>query len=398
MAAYSNSLLSTYEQCPLKYKLRYRDRIKRDFETAERFLGTMIHLTLKKCYDDYRFDRNINLDGLLNYFNSLWENRWNDSIIIMDKNKTQEDYKLYGKEMLDNYYRHYSPFDSDLTIDTELSVSFFLDDTRKYRMIGYIDRLSKTSDGFVQIHDYKTSSKLPGQAEMDADRQLALYQMGVQHRWPDFKNIQLIWHYLSFDKELVSSRNQEDIHELARNTSRLIDEIETSTEFSPRESGLCDWCEYPDLCPMRKHYEKVKSLEKSEYVNEPGVILVDKYSFLKNRVESEDVEIEKAKVDLLEYARREGIKVVRGSEYQARIKSIGKLMLPGKSEIQRKELENIIYETGKWAKAFQTDITSLSGIVDSNLYSNDLVKQVMKYGINETDDSIQISKIRGKEK
>ena len=177
-----------------------------------------------------------------------------------------------------------------------------------------------------------------------------------------------------------------------------IGEIETKTDFYPRESGLCDWCEYPDLCPMRKHYEKVKSLTKSEYVNEPGVILVDKYSFLKNMVKSKDIEIEKAKIDLLEYARKEGIMVVRGSEYQVRIKSMEKLLLPQKSEIQRKELENIIYETGKWAKVFQTGITSLSGIVDSKLYSNELVEQVMKHGIDETDDSIQISKIREKEK
>ena len=398
MATYSNSLLGTYEQCPLKYKLRYRDRIKRDFETAERFLGTMIHWTLRKCYDDISLDREVNLEGLLNHFISLWEHRWNDSIMIMNKDKTQEDYKLYGEEMLGNYYRHYSPFNSDLTIDTELSVNFFLDDTHKYRMIGYIDRLSKTPDGVVQIHDYKTSAKLPGRAEVDDDRQLALYQIGVQQRWPDFKNIQLIWHYLSFDKELISSRNQEDIHELARNTSRLIDEIESTTNFPPRESGLCDWCEYPDLCPMRKHYVKIKSLTKNEYVNEPGVILVDKYSFLKNMAESKDVEMEKAKIALLEYAHKEGIEVVRGSEYQVRIKPIDKLSLPGNSEIERKELENIIYETSKWAKVFQMGVTSLAGIVDSKLYSNELVEQVMKHGMNETGDTIQMSKIRGKEK
>ncbi|MCK4823863.1 PD-(D/E)XK nuclease family protein, partial [bacterium] len=286
MTVYSNSLLGTYEQCPLKYKLRYRDRIKREFETVESFLGTMVHWSLKKCYDDYGFGRDKDLDELLSYFNGLWKHRWNDSIRIMKQDKTQEDYKSHGEEMLANYYRHYSPFNSDLTINTEVSVSFFLDDAHKYRMIGYIDRLSRIPDGIVQIHDYKTSANLPSQADVDTDRQLALYQIGVQQKWPEFKNIRLIWHYLAFDMELVSSRSPEAISELSWNTMKLIDEIESPQAFPPRESGLCGWCEYPGLCPLRKNFVKVNYLTKNEYGNDPGVILVDKYTLLKNQAES----------------------------------------------------------------------------------------------------------------
>ena len=393
MTAYSNSLLGTYEQCPLKYKLRYRERIKREFETAESFLGTMVHWTLKKCYDDYRFGRDEDLDGLLHYFNCLWRHRWNDSILIIKKDKTQENYKSQGKNMLSNYYRHYSPFNSDITIDTELPVSFFLDDTHKYRMVGYIDRLSRISDSVVQIHDYKTSANLPSQADVDTDRQLALYQIGVQQKWPDFKNIRLIWHYLAFDMELVSSRSLETISELARNTMKLIDEIESTQDFPPRESGLCGWCEYPDLCPLRKHLVKMESLEKDEYIDETGVILVDRYALLKNQADTTDGEIEKIEVALLEYARREGIEVIRGTEYLVRIKPVSNLKFSGKSDIERKELENIVCETGKWAKVFQTDITSLASVVDSKLWSKELMEQIVKYGKNEMDDSIQMYKL-----
>lgn len=393
MAAYSNSLLGTYEQCPLKYKLRYRDRIKRELETVERLLGTIVHVTLKKCYDDYRFGRGKDLDGLLDHFNNLWKNRWNDSIIIMKQNKTQEYYQSHGEEMIGNYYRHYSPFSSDLTIDTELPVSFFLDDTHKYRMIGYIDRLSRTPDGIVQIHDYKTSANLPRQAEVDTERQLALYQIGVQQKWPDFKDIRLIWHYLSFDTELVSSRSPKAISELAWNTMRLIDEIESTQDYPPKESGLCDWCEYPDLCPLRKQFVKMGSFTKAEFVNEPGITLVETYVFLKNRAESTDVEIEKAKVALLEYARREGMEVIRGSEHQVRIKHVSKFKFPDKSDIERKELENIIYEVDKWARVFQTDIASLTSIIDSKLRNNELMEQIVKYKENEMGDTIQISQL-----
>ena len=57
--------------------------------------------------------------------------------------------------------------------------------TERYKCKGIIDRLMLAPDGAFEVHDYKTGSKLPDQAELDKDRQLALYQIGVQKLWPD---------------------------------------------------------------------------------------------------------------------------------------------------------------------------------------------------------------------
>jgi len=65
MPIYSDSRLSMYEDCPFKYKLRYRDNIKRDIEGVEGFLGSRVHETLKKCYDDLRLTRANSLSDLL---------------------------------------------------------------------------------------------------------------------------------------------------------------------------------------------------------------------------------------------------------------------------------------------------------------------------------------------
>ena len=82
MPSYSHSKLGTYENCPLKYKLRYRDRIKRDVEGIEAFLGTMVHDTLKKCCDDARLTKVDTLDELLSHFEKLWQQNWHDSFLI----------------------------------------------------------------------------------------------------------------------------------------------------------------------------------------------------------------------------------------------------------------------------------------------------------------------------
>jgi len=387
-----------YEGCPLKYKLRYRDKIKRDSESIEGFRGTMVHETLKKCYDNLKFTRVNTLSNLLTHYNKIWREKWHDSISIMREELTQEDYRVLGEKMIEVYYERYSPFDSDITIGTEMNINFSLDDENKYRITGFIDRLSRTQEDVHEIHDYKTSAYLPSQEDADTDRQLGLYHLGVQRKWPHTKNIRLIWHYLAFDTELISYRSPNTISNLVAATKRLIDEIESAQDFSPKESWLCEWCEYPDLCPLRKHFFKVETLAVNECLNEPGVMLVNKYVALRNESKEIDTDISKVKEAMLDYATKEEVEVIKGSDYKARIRFDERLKFPGKNDAKRQQLEDVIREAAKWTDVSQLDTTSLAHIVENSLWSKDLIDKIMKYGKIEASSSIHISKLGGEEK
>ena len=398
MPLYSHSQLSMYEECPLKYKLRYRDRIRRDTEGIEGFLGTVVHETLKKFYDDLRLTKLNALNDLLSHYDRLWQQNWHDSIIITKHDLTAEHYQALGKKLLKTYYERYAPFDSDMTIGTEMRITFSLDDSDRYKLTGLIDRLSQTEQGIYQIHDYKTSAYLPSQEYVDNDRQLALYHIGVQRRWPDIKDLRLIWHYLAFDRELVSSRSEEEISRLVMETIRLIDEIKSAEDFPPRESALCQWCEYPDLCPLMKHAFKVEALPVNEYLNEPGVALVNKYAELKEKASAIEEELGKVKEAILAYARSEGVGVVRGSDRQARVRFDAKLKFPSKNETGRQELDSTIVGAGKWMEVSQLDTTSLIRVVENGLWDKELIDEVMKYGRIEESNSVYLSRLKDEEK
>ena len=398
MAVYSHSQLSTYEQCPLKYKLNYRDKIKRDIEGVEAFLGSRVHDTLKKCYDDARLTKANSLNDLFSYYDNIWQKNWHDSIVITKKDLTQEHYQALGKRMIETYYQRYTPFDSDMTIQTEMRLDFTLDDENKYRLTGYIDRLSHTTNGIYQIHDYKTSAHLPSQEDADNDRQLGLYQIGVRKKWPDINNIKLIWHYVAFDLELISSRSDEAISKLVLETTRLIDEVDYATDFPPKESGLCDWCEYPDLCPMRKHSYTVEALPMNEYLNEPGVVLVNKYAELREKTSEIEDELGKIKEAIFDYARREQVEMIKGSDRKVRVKFDEKLKFPGKNETERQELEETIKSSGKWMEVSQLDTTLITRIVETGLWDKELIDEVMKHGRIEETSSIYLSKLKDDEK
>lgn len=394
MPVYSHSQLSTYEECPLKYKLCYRDGIKRGTEGVEAFLGSMVHETLRKCYDAVKLAKVNTLDELVACYDSLWQKNWHDDIVITKKDMTADHYHALGRRMIETYYHRHAPFDKDITIDTEMRMRFSLDDGGKYQFQGLIDRLSRTSDGVHHINDYKTSAYLPGQEDVDGDRQLALYQIGVQKKWPDIKKVKLVWHYLAFDHELVSVRSAEQLAELSGDTIKLIDQIESAEEFPAQDSGLCDWCEYPDLCPNRKHFYTVEALPVNEYLKEPGVVLVNRYAELREKAREIDEEAGRVKEALIEYARREDVTVIRGSDRKARVKFDEKLKFPGKNESGRAELDGVIAKSGKWQDVSQLDTTALTRIIEGGLWDKDLVSEVMKYGRIEETSAVYLSKLK----
>jgi hypothetical protein len=75
--------------------------------------------------------------------------------------------------------------------------------------------------------------------------------MGIRNIFDDIKDTRLIWHYAAFDKEIVSSRTEEQLENIKSSVITLIDEIESTTVFIPKESGLCNWCDYQQYCDLR---------------------------------------------------------------------------------------------------------------------------------------------------
>ncbi|MFH1097724.1 MAG: PD-(D/E)XK nuclease family protein [Candidatus Desantisbacteria bacterium] len=396
MPTYSHSRLSTYESCPFKYKLHYMDRIKRKIEGIEGFMGSRVHDALEKLYKDLMVTKLNSLEELLNYYDGIWEKNWHESIIIIRTEYSAQDYKQSGRECIKKYYHSYQPFDQDITLGLEKMVNFSLDKEGKFNITGFIDRLSQRSDGLYEIHDYKTSKNLPELKDLGADRQLSLYQMDIAKRWNDTEKIELVWHYLVFDKELRLSRTQAELEKIKKDTIALIKEIETSTAFLPKESTLCQWCEYPDICPTRKHRYKIETLPPQEYLIEDGVKLVNDFADLQERKKQINTEIETIKVALIAYAQREKISVINGSNKKAMVKIESKIKYPTQEEKEKLEsLERIIKEADKWMEVSKLDTSLLGKIVEAKKWDDELIEKVKDYQKIEQDVvSIRLAKIK----
>jgi putative RecB family exonuclease len=398
MPTYSNSKLSTYEDCPQRYKLKYKDCIKppEEEEGIEAFLGNRVHEPLEKLYKELLLTKLNSLDELLEYYNSQWEKNWHGNVVVTRKEFTVDHYRDTGREAISNYYKRYSPFNQSKTLSTEFQINFKINDIT---ITGKIDRLSHNGDGFYEIHDYKTSRSLPTQNELDHDWQLGLYQIGVKEKFRDAKEINLIWHYLIFDKEFTSTRSDAQLEDLKKGVLSLIKTIEKETIFNPKESNLCDWCEYFEYCPAKQHEIKVEALPLDKYLKDDGVTLVNKYASIKGKIkELKDQEkILQEDLDLVEevavkYAQKEGISKITGSDHLLKIDQSEDLKFPLKKDEDRNELEEYIKKAGIWEQVSDLSQSKLSEIVEDENCDKKIKDQLLKFGERKTKTSVRLTK------
>ncbi len=374
MPLYSHSKLSTFQNCPRQYWFRYIE--KPDIEkvdSIEAFMGTRCHDALEDLYKYLFNGRMLSLDEVLERFDNIWEKKWHDDVRIVKEEFTAEDYKNVGRKAVEDYYNQYYPFDDSRTIELEKLVTASLDPHGDYKMRGFIDRLARRDDGTMEIHDYKTNSRLPTQQDADEDRQLALYQLCIQNAWPDAKDVELIWHYLRFGKEIVSTRTPEQIEGVRQGCTDLIDGIEERGEevgnFQTHPSALCNWCDYRELCPAMGHKASLEKKTPKEYAEDDGVKLVDRWTKVQNERKSlqeqinelkdEEDEIEK---EVIEFARQHGVDIVTGSTQHTEIQEKTKLSYPRSNDEDRKKFEAKLHEVGMWDDVTDIDWRKLQSV------------------------------------
>ncbi len=396
---YSHSRLSTFEQCPYKFKLKYIDKVEpEEKHTIETFLGTRVHETLEKLYKDLLFQKENSLDDLYGHLHQQWAENWDDTIRIVKDQYKEENYLKMAERYLKDYYETYYPFHQERTIALEHRVQIALDDDGEYKLQGFIDRLAERKTGFYEIHDYKTNMRLPLPEYIKSDRQLALYAIGVKNQYPDVRDVRLIWHFLAFNKEIDSTRTDEELDQLKKETIQLIDSIEAEETYQTTPSYLCEWCEFKPICRQWSHLYQLREKPQNEYMSDAGKNLVDRYAALKMKTQQIHLdmyaELEKIEEAIISFAEKENIDVVYGSENKVRIKTEIRYTIPQKGSSERKKLEQRLIEIGKWHDVVQFDARALNRILLEHKLKDNETEYIQSVVTLEKSKRLYLSKIK----
>jgi putative RecB family exonuclease len=377
--------------------LKYIDRVETEVEQSiEAFLGVRVHETLEKLYRDLGYQKLNTLEELLDFFRDEWKKNWSDSIVIVKEGYGPQNYLKMGEKFITDYYNKYKPFDQGRTISLEERILINLDESGDYKLQGFIDRVMESEEGYYEVHDYKTNSRLPLPEYLDNDRQLALYAIGIKERYPDVKDVKLVWHFLAFDKEIDSTRTDEELEALKKDVIALIEKIESDEKFAANPSRLCDWCEFKPICRQWSHLYMIKEKPENEYLGNPGVKLVDRYAELKQKQKQITLdlyaELEKLEDAIIGFAEKDGIDVVFGSKNKVRIKEYERFKFPSKHSAKRKELFEILKKQGKWDEVDQLDTAALNKIIQEKQWDKEILDVLKEFVDIDTSKRLYLSK------
>lgn len=383
-SVYSPSRIAAYENCPLKFKYRYVDKEPAMRATIEAFMGRRVHEALEKLYRDRQFEKTPSLEELVSFYHRQWDKEMDDSICVVKDGYSPANYRKMGEKYIRQYYDSYEPFDDGTTIALEQRVRFPIGDG--YSIMGYIDRLTE-SDGIYEVHDYKTSLTLPTTDNIRQDRQLPLYALAVRHLYDDADEVELVWHYVAFDKEIRLGKSEEELEAVRRETLQAIRDIEAAIQggdFEPQKSGLCPYCEYQPLCPLFKHRYQVDELAPEDAREEDGRALVNRYAELKSKIAELEQLKDEVKERLVRYSRENDVQYVYGSDRIANVKVYHNPWFPNKDDPQRDEFEQLLREQGLYDDYTRLDTFGLSKAFQKDELPGEAAAQLEPYVTTKT--------------
>jgi putative RecB family exonuclease len=387
---YSHSSISSFKNCPLQFKFNYIEKPDIDKkQNVEAFMGSVVHKCLEKLYKDLKFNKQNSLEFMLDFYEKEWNTNYSENKVeIIRKEYTVYHYKSLGKNYLINYYKKYKPFNDGKVIGLEQQVNITLyDDQRNknYYLVGYIDRLTLLSDNHIEIGDYKTNLDAKTQSEVDQDKQLALYSIAIKEQYPFIEKIDLAWYFLSAGIKQISSRTDEQLEQLKKeiiNNIRYIEDAIEKSNFPGKVSGLCDWCPFRSICPLKAH-DELSNTPSNIYLKKEGVDLVDKYNKLieikKELTKDINQEIELVKEALFEYSKNNNFQKIIGTNNSIIIREYDSITLPEKNSDKRVELELLIKNNNLWNELSDLSYMEISKFLKNDFFSNEFKNKLLKY-------------------
>ncbi len=398
---YSHSRIACFEQCPLKFKFTYIEKpVLEAPEGIEAFLGGVVHESLERLYNLYNAGKTVERASLLEHFGDEWDKRLPRDVRIVRRELDADDYRRVGLRCLALYYDHYHPFDQGITVATENRLSFGIGGAEGPTLVGFIDRLVRTERGAFEIHDYKTSARLPSARALETDRQLALYELGLRRTWPEpVEEVELVWHYLRFDSELRSSRSAEDLVRVEEDTLGSIEHIERSLEaghFPPRQGSLCPWCDFRPLCPVYAHEETTTGMSAEEFRADQGVALVDEYAAVDEQEKEARARKQALRRLIIELAAEKDYQRLVGSSHQVTVSRKTRSSWPSASNEPQAyaEVIGLLRESGLWEHVAELSPTRLDHLLQESGIPEGVEEQLTRFCREKEQHTVRLSRRR----
>ena len=251
---FSYSKLSTYLQCPYRFKLKYDDKKYSSASTLALELGTLCHKGLEIAgqylseglpvpvedilcgiYNGYPDEQILGANDLKQKYFEDWIAPDTKSLLTYEDKLGN--YEAYLKRLASDENSAWSVY------ATEREFSFPM--TEKVEFYGFIDRIDSDGMGGYRLIDYKTSKKLFSKSDITTPLQMVVYALAIENEF-GVPPSEYEYDFILLDKiqPVVSqgfvARGETKIYK----TLEKIEVDRKAQSFDPKPSPLCHWCDY----------------------------------------------------------------------------------------------------------------------------------------------------------
>ncbi|GIG58291.1 hypothetical protein Lfu02_26630 [Longispora fulva] len=236
------SRITTYEDCPRKYRHAYLDRPAppRGPAWAHNSLGASVHNALKRWYDLPASQRTSEV--LPRLLTGAW---------ATDGYRDAAQIKAVYQTALGWLERYVAGLPAGDPLGVERTVAA---KTETLALSGRVDRLD-ARDGELVIVDYKTGRTGLDQDDARGSRALALYAYAAERMFhKPCRKVEL--HHLPTG---TVAAHEHTVDSVARHVARAeatVADIQADREFPMRPSALCSFCDFRSSCPAGREAPK----------------------------------------------------------------------------------------------------------------------------------------------
>ena len=351
MRPLSYSQISTYESCPLSYKLQYIDRLEPKAKWYFSF-GDTLH----KCAE-YFFKAKLpsypSLEELLSFYDDNWKSEGWESI----EDETSQ--MAHGEQILRDFW-DINGRDFKVPLATEKA---FIVDIKGVKLRGYIDRLDKLATGGLDIVDYKSNQELFTRDYVENFFQLTLYQLACERMWNMPVEKLTLYHLRSNTPVSCEPRSREKLDEASGIVVSVAKNI-AAERFPAIENQYCPYYKhkYGKPLPERKLPEQLRNIAIAD--------VVERYITLQDEQRLREGELNELKDLIIQYCKAEGLNRVFGREHAITYKVIERM---GYDE---NKVRAILEPAGLWDRVLKFDPAMMKALVESSGMPKDVKEKI----------------------
>ena len=247
----SATQLDTYENCPLNYQYQYVAGVRGEGSVSAS-VGTIVHSTL----ESFLLGQDRSLEALLATLDAHWDPA------AFAYRPQEADYHRRADGWLHRWWADELPRIAEvIAVEHRFTI-----EVGKHELTGSIDRVSRDTDGRLEIVDYKTGAAPGGRIDED-NLQLATYHLAATrdpaiaaHGSPD----RLRLHYLDsgsgalphsgkdIDQPITADHIERTEARILLTAEAILDE-----QFEASVDASCDYCSFHRLCPLQPEGREV---------------------------------------------------------------------------------------------------------------------------------------------